>query len=641
MRGVRANRLAVCRGSTTGRRIPRANGGSHLPRGAPRDGDAVKPSSSEIVLAKNLRLDSPTFVHSKMAILGASGGGKSGAVKRIEEELIRCRLPFIGIDPAGIMWGLRSSFDGRGEGLQVLIVGGEHADVPLVKTAGAEMAREVVEANCQVIFDLSDESETTVQKFLADFFGELYAVQGKTRTPRLVIIDEAHEILPQDVRRSESPAFAAARRIVTRGRNRGLGVCLVSQRPAGIAKSVLTQCGTLLIFGVLGTPDRKAIGDWVAAWGDEAKLKSFDSGVAALEQQECWVWSPRDFKVFERIRVANFTTFHPDFTHLQRMGMLDVQPVTADVSSLVKRLGPIAAKIQEERTDLAELPRLRADNKRLTRALEVATTAKPAGLSRGDIAKETAPLHEELRALKAKNVQLERSNKHLDTGIRRVRRDIELLVSPDAPTDLPADIPADMAIFHPSKREAARLRTAPTPPARPASPPSPNHVARELSDDSVPIKPTGGALRMLRALAAYYPEALSYNDLGVMAEMDPGSGSFSDYRSLLRRGQYVENGDAGMLRASPRGFGYFVNRPPSLTREEIQASALGRVSGGAKRMLQALIEAHPHSLSNEELMGRSEMANSGSYSDYRSLLKRRGFVRVENGRIIAAEVLFP
>ncbi len=34
------------------------------------------------------------------------------------------------IDPAGAWWGIRSSADAKGEGLPVVIFGGEHGDVP-------------------------------------------------------------------------------------------------------------------------------------------------------------------------------------------------------------------------------------------------------------------------------------------------------------------------------------------------------------------------------------------------------------------------------------------------------------------------------------------------------------------------------
>ena len=45
------------------------------------------------------------------------------------------------MDPKGDWWGLRAAADGKGPGLPIVIVGGEHGDVPLEVGAGGKMLR--------------------------------------------------------------------------------------------------------------------------------------------------------------------------------------------------------------------------------------------------------------------------------------------------------------------------------------------------------------------------------------------------------------------------------------------------------------------------------------------------------------------
>ncbi len=581
-------------------------------------------SAKTLHIAPGLDIPAEDFIESKSAILGASGGGKSGALKVIEEELVECRLPFIVFDPAGIAWGLRSSADGREAGLPILVVGGEHGDVPLNKHAGAEMADEVVRTNCQVIFDLSDESTDAYRTFLTDFCEELYRAQGRTKTPRLLIIDEAHEILPQQVQKVDARTYGAVKRIVTRGRNRGLGVCLVSQRPADIAKTVLTQCGTLLVFGLLGTPDRKAVGDWVAAWGGDAQLREFDSGLAALKPQECWFWSPRDFRRFEKVRTRDFRTFHPDYTNLRKKGLLDVQPVTTDVASLVSLFSKEAAKVKQEKVDASDLPRLRAEigrlkgeNERL-RSQPPKTVAHPAGPSRKEI---EAPLRQEIAML---SLHLRTANRRI--GSARGLAEQILQLEAIAPPDPVAAAPVAPAPRLARERSVIELRVRPTP---------------EETPEDAPAKPTGGALRMLRALASRHPESLSRTDLGVLGEVAPKSGTFRDYLSLLRRNGFIQELADGTVVCSPDGIEHSgVSSADRASPEDVQTSARSRVTGGARRMLDVIVAAYPSALSRDELAAQADIVQSGTFRDYLSMIRRLGFAEVEGKQIRAREVLF-
>ncbi|MEM4756014.1 MAG: ATP-binding protein, partial [Candidatus Woesearchaeota archaeon] len=101
--------------------------------------------------------------------------------------------------------------------------------------------------------------------------------------PFFTVIEEAHNFCPE---RSygEKRSSKIIRTIASEGRKFGLGLCVVSQRPARVEKSVLSQCTTQIIMNVTNPNDVKAIMQAVegltAESGDE--IKNLPIGTALL-----------------------------------------------------------------------------------------------------------------------------------------------------------------------------------------------------------------------------------------------------------------------------------------------------------------------------------------------------------------------
>jgi DNA helicase HerA-like ATPase len=74
--------------------------------------------------------------------------------------------------------------------------------------------------------------------------------------PMMMIIEEAHNYCPQQGTAISSRTLAT---IASEGRKFGLGLMVISQRPAKIDKNVLSQCGTQIILKVTNPNDVKAI----------------------------------------------------------------------------------------------------------------------------------------------------------------------------------------------------------------------------------------------------------------------------------------------------------------------------------------------------------------------------------------------
>lgn len=77
--------------------------------------------------------------------------------------------------------------------------------------------------------------------------------EGGRARPLLFVLEEAHAYLAAS---DAGAASTAARRIVKEGRKYGLGAMIVSQRPAEIDPTILSQCGTLFAMRLANASDR-------------------------------------------------------------------------------------------------------------------------------------------------------------------------------------------------------------------------------------------------------------------------------------------------------------------------------------------------------------------------------------------------
>ncbi|MDE1821278.1 MAG: ATP-binding protein [Euryarchaeota archaeon] len=568
------------------------------------------------------------YIEARTAIIGQSGLGKSGLLKVVEEELVRVGLPFVVFDPAGVGWGIKSSRDGKSPGLPVLVIGGAHQDLPLNANTGAEVARAIVEANVSCVIDFSEEPKAAYRRFLKDFCDTIYGIND---TSRLLVIDEAKEVLPQTVRPDNATTYDAVERIVRMGRNKGLGVTLISQRAATVNKDALCQCGTMVIFGLTGTPDRKALREWVEAWGTEKQLEQFDRELAALKVRECFFWSPREFQRFEKVFVREFETFHPDRTHLRKTGMLKVRVTTTDVAPLVTKLGETFKVLAEKKAEAANVPKLRAELATLKKQLEAAKarpdpgpTVDPVLVSR--LRMESSHYQQEAHRLAGIVSAME---KHL-RGVQKwwdgyprfaPSDDPGRVASPPVQQPVPQAVPFVKA--HPADVEHAR-RVAETPMR--SFPVDHSKLAGAEPEGEVTLGK--GALKMLTELARRHPLTLTRSQLGTLSGYAAGGGTFGNQLSILRKAGYLDESADGSVRASEAGMAFIGEKPVApQTHEEVMAMWHRNLPAGPRKMLDVLEQEHPNPLTRIELGEKSGYeASGGTFGNNLSVLRTNGLV---------------
>jgi len=268
----------------------------------------------------------------------------------------------VAIDPTGAWHGLRSSADGKKAGYPIVVFGGDQKDVlPLEETAGEVIARAIVECGFSAILDLSELSENAKRRFATSFAETLYHLN---RNPLHLFMDEADEFAPQKAFKGTERLLGAMENIVRRGRKRGLGCTLITQRPAVLNKNVLTQCEMLVAMRLVSHWDIKPIMEWVNVHADPKQAEKMIRSLPSLPIGTAWFWSPGWGDIFEIIKIRKTFTF--DSSSTPKPGQKAVRPKAAAKIDLNKLGKEIAATIERAKADdpkqlkkrIAELERL-------------------------------------------------------------------------------------------------------------------------------------------------------------------------------------------------------------------------------------------------------------------------------------------
>lgn len=228
------------------------------------DGDSLRISTDET------RLSARASITSTRAILARKSSGKTYLGMVIAEEYLRIAakgrvpMPFVAIDPTGVWYGLCSDDEGKPSSHAILRLGGTHGTWPLDPKQGAAVAELVVSLwPLPVVLDVSDMLPEEQHEFVADFGNKLYTINNK---PIHIFIDEADEYCPQRIEsgnKSQQRCLGVLDRMVRRGRVKGIGTTLITQRPAVLNKNALSQVDGIFILSLSAPHDLEAIETWM------------------------------------------------------------------------------------------------------------------------------------------------------------------------------------------------------------------------------------------------------------------------------------------------------------------------------------------------------------------------------------------
>lgn len=207
-------------------------------------------------------------------ITGKSGSGKSNTASVITEELLEQNLGLLIVDTEGEYTSLKEEYD-------LIHVGkGDDCDMDVSAEGIERLTRLALDDLAPILLDISTyEDETETENILYEVVNALFVAEHDKRTPFLLLVEEAHEFIPQ--RGGSSDLKSLLIRVAKRGRKRGLGICCMSQRPASVDKDYITQCNWF-IWHRLTWENDTAVVDRILGGDAADTVQTLDDGEAIV-----------------------------------------------------------------------------------------------------------------------------------------------------------------------------------------------------------------------------------------------------------------------------------------------------------------------------------------------------------------------
>jgi hypothetical protein len=549
-----------------------------------------------------------------IAVLGKNGSGKTYAAKgAIVERLLEDGRRVGIVDPTGAWWGLRTSRDGKGAGFPMLVLGGDHGDLPLPPNGGAAVARLLAVQGVNLVADTSQMTVGERTRWFTEFASTLYR---SNKTPLHLVIDEAHNFAPQGKVPDPDAGkmLHAASTLASQGRSRGIRLTMITQRPQKLHKDSLTSADALIAMRVIHPLDRGAVADWINGCGDPAKGKEVLESLANLQRGEGWAWYPEG-GFLQRMKFPPIKTFDSSATPM------DGEPIAVPK-------GAAEIDLTEIRAALADaVKEAEANDPKLLRA-EIAKLRKLAEL-------RATSLHEpDPGALDAARAEGYESGKQTGRAIalENVVRTLEPFVT--------------------SIREELKEK-----PAKPA-PPQPRLVERSRAMKAVvdrgPVaraKPgaaegiTGPQQRILDALAWWESTGVmraSRIQVGAVAGYTASGGSFRNQLGALRTAGLIDYPSDGEVTLTDAGRALAQQPDAPATTEDLHARVLAVLTGAQRKLLQPLLAHYPERMSREGLANYVGLeAAGGGFRNTLGSLRSLGFIEYPTqGSVAASAMLF-
>ena len=475
-----------------------------------------------------VRINLQEILAGRLVLTASSGAGKSWMLRQLAEETCET-IPQLIIDWEG-------EFDSLREIHPYVVIGAieDGANVEASMSTARAVTRRLMIAKASVIVDVSEFDVDERREFVGLVLSELMSLRKVHYHRRLVIIDEAHEFCPQVGTFTSSKPVRA---VVARGRKRGFGAILATQRLAKLDKDVAEAANTLTGQTVLDV-DLERAGE---ALGFSRKQHS---EIELLRRGQFWAKGRAfsDDGVVMLVRSGPVRTKHPDGTH-----DLTAVPLPHEIAEALQSLQDIQRDPLEDagRQELLEqIARLEMQLK----AAKEGNSSDPADIRRA-VEAATSPLNAQLTALQ---MQVERAR----TQARMILLDLGEMppAAPDRDLDKDLDL-ATAAIAEQIDREAPEL-THPNPPVfEPEDVRSGTHRTNapkfappRQKLERLPPSPQDIDLediewRMRNHLVAAGDDGMSSEDVAEKTGQSPTSSTFRQHRKRL-----VDTGHAEYIR---------------------------------------------------------------------------------------------
>lgn len=587
----------------------------------------------DIQLAKKGLSFSPHAIATSVwAALGNRGSGKSNLAAVIAEGILDAGLPVIVIDSVGPWFSLRLAPDGKSPSrFQIPVLGGTHGDIPLLPTAGRQVAEALAASASSAVLDISMMGKGERTRFAADFGEAFFEAKKRNPGPVCLVLEEAQRLVPQVVRQVNPDimrCLGAFEEMFEVGRNFGIGGGLLSLRPQKVNKDVLNLAETVFAFRATGALERKAIEGWVQE--KDAPGRGEVSGeLPSLKKGCAIVWSPSLFEVYGQFQLLLKSTY--DASSTPDAARAAVKMKSLDLAQLQSKMDKV---VEEAKANDPRLLRARIAELERAAAKGYSAVAAPVKVVATKVVERRMLSGVDIKRLEVTAQRFEALCVRLDQMRTVVSNDVKGLLdamaeAKRANVTVAGTSPLEIVLPSPRAFVKAVVDSLPT------STPSPLF----LDSDGKPLSRCARAL--LVALAEHQSSTSRSSSDGAVSAISGyriTSSSFGNGMSELRVRGFVEGSpDARVITAAGRAAAGPVGSP--LAGESLVRFWVNKLGGCPGKMLVAVYQ---HGTVTREQLSvlTGYRITSSSFGNGISELKTLGLVRGPAGGDLAIADVF-
>jgi uncharacterized protein len=601
-------------------------------------------------ISPDLKLPIDT-VTSTLVVYGGKGMGKTNFGSVLVEELSRANLRWSYLDPLGVVWGLRHSADGAGNGVECVILGGAHGDIPIEPTGGAVVADFVVDEPVSVIVDFSRKPSGEMwgigekTRFITDYAKRLFQRQGglvggHRREPIFQILDEAARYIPQMIPHGNpqlAECVAAWETLAEEGRNVGIGVCFLTQRSARMNKSVSEIADAMFAFRTVGPNSIGAITDWLGEHIPKDRVRQHVETLRSLDRGICLVVSPGWLKFEDVVHIRPRETFDSSATPKpgERQQRITGPGAKPDLEKYAERM-----KETIERAKESDPGTLKKRIRELEAELKKKPAAAPAAATRpnsdAEIRKVRKEAQDQINVVVHANKELLRKGGALVRSLAELAKKAAEQFIDDGRVQTIKDSTDRLLAEHPApsvRREAAQA-------VRPTGAATASPV-----DSNGDLSLTGPERKILKALGelrSIGKEVAPKSMVAGWSGYSPEGGAFGNPMGALRTKGLIDYPQPAQVKLTDAGLALVGDCDPP-TVEDIRARILGVCTGPERKILGVLLDlGGPTDIAKVELAERSGYSvEGGAFGNPMGALRTKGFVDYpQPGMVRAQEWLF-
>lgn len=550
-------------------------------------------------------LDPQALIEDRLLVNANSGGGKSRTLRKII-ELMFGHAQIIVFDVEGEFHTLREKF-----GFALCGPGGE---APATVGSAPKLAERLLKLGKSVVIDISDLPPAQQEAYIAAFLSTWMRAARADWHDTVFILDEVNKFCPEGRTDPKSPLGMCQEAIVDlmrRGRKRGFGSVLATQRIADLNKRAAAECNSVMLGRVAVDVDidrsAKALG---MRKSDAAeKLPQLRPGEFFVYGRAVLGPESGDGQRVSRVKVGDVVTTHPK--RGQRI------PVTPPSSAVKRAFAELADIVEETEAEEREVERLRARVAELERNVDTGHAAVASA--------ELDTLREQLAAVQAAGASAERESvergKTITALVHALRDLVERHTIPAGATSVTVLAPPTPVPVPRSRRAA----TVPIPAPAPTRPHA-NGASRAMPSSTIGVngtKVTAAHQRILGVLVQQGP--LHPKKLAIRSGYTTAQKGFTNYLSEMRTRGLIVGRDP--IEVTPAGRKAAGPVQPLPTGRDLLNHWVGQLPPALGRILTVIYNHHPRQPSPETVAREAGYDPSQKgFSNYLSELRTRGLI---------------